>query len=105
MSSHDMMEICRGLVGREAQVKNAPDRSQVGLRGKIVDETLKTIIIKENNRLWRVPKQGATFIVQLPSHRIEVLGDTLIQRPEERLKKWWKKIRKVKKHGCKGSRM
>ena len=64
--------------------------SNINIRGKVVDETMKTLIIQSTG-LKRVAKKDATFKFSLDGVAVKVEGKTLIGRPEDRVKKQNKK--------------
>ncbi|MEM7819841.1 MAG: ribonuclease P protein component 1 [Candidatus Aenigmatarchaeota archaeon] len=78
------------LIGLECEIVKAKNKYQVGLKGKIIDETMKTILL-ENEKIKRIPKQGTTFRLKLDNCIVDVDGDKLISRPEDRIKKKFKK--------------
>lgn len=64
-----------------------------GIKGKVVDETRNTIKIEDyegNEKI--VPKKEATFHFKLPDgSKVEIDGKILVARPEDRIKKRFKK--------------
>lgn len=79
------------LIGLHCEIVGAENKSQIGLRGRIIDETMKTIVIKENNQTKVIPKKGSRFRLKLNSKNVYVRGDSIVARPEDRIKK---KVRK-----------
>ncbi len=75
------------LVGLYCKVIRADNKSQVGIHGKIADETMKMLVINDK----RIPKRGTTFRVRLGTKSVDIDGNYIIARPEDRIKK---KIRK-----------
>ena len=71
------------LVGLDCAVASAKNRNHVGIEGKIVDETLKTIVIGGK----KVPKKDSIFRVKIGAKRIAIDGNYLVARPEDRIKK------------------
>ncbi|MGB9987595.1 ribonuclease P protein component 1 [Salarchaeum japonicum] len=58
------------LVGLHAEVVDSTDPSRVGIAGRIVDETMRTLLIREgepegSSGVKRVPKVGTTLEVRL----------------------------------------
>lgn len=72
-------------IGLEVEVAASPDPSTVGLRGTVVDETKHTFVVRGGGRDRRIPKRGARF--RFPLAGIEVAGDEILFRPEDRVKK------------------
>ena len=71
------------LIGSAVVVLDAPNKSLVGLRGVVVDETQYTIVIKTTQNQKRVFKRGATFRFGTTT----IKGDEITKRPEDRVKK------------------
>ena len=81
------MSIRKGeLIGLQVEVIGATDPSQVGLRGRVVDETMKTIIIEKEGKEKMIQKKGAVFRFDVRGG-IEVHGEDILFRPEERIKR------------------
>ncbi len=78
------------LVGLEVMVKEHTCEGLKGLSGKVVDETMNTLVIRgADGRLRRVPKEGGVFLFKLDEHHtVEVRGDSIVGRPEDRLKRY-----------------
>ncbi len=76
------------LIGLEAHVAASRDPALVCRRGKIVDETKKTLILETARGAIRVTKEGCTFDIGLPDGTlVRVDGHLLSGRPESRMKK------------------
>lgn len=76
------------LMGLQCEIVGAENKSQVGLRGRIVDETMKTIVLEgKDNREIIIPKKGTKFQVQLGKKSAVITGDFIVARPEDRIKK------------------
>ena len=81
------------LIGKQVRVVRSPDKGIIGLGGKVVDETLNTLVIEpdENSKKngdHTVAKIGNRFAF----NGITVDGNEIGFRPEDRLKKNWKKL-------------
>ncbi len=77
------------LIGLEAEVVDSRNRSQVGIRGLILDETRNMLLIgmPGGRKRW-VAKKDVVLRVVLPDGlRLIVEGRVLVGRPEERLKR------------------
>ncbi|MBI5332491.1 MAG: ribonuclease P protein component 1 [Candidatus Aenigmarchaeota archaeon] len=79
------------LIGLDCTVIRSGNKSQIGIKGKIVDETLRTLIIETEHGLKKILKDSCVFRMNLKGQNILVEGSYLIARPEDRIKK---KIRK-----------
>ncbi len=76
------------FIGLEAKVVRSSNQSQIGIRGKVLDETQKTLTISHNDKEKRIIKRTSTFQFTFPDKTvIEVEGKVLVGRPEDRAKK------------------
>ncbi len=78
------------LIGLEIEVLSDSNPANVRIRGKVVDETMKTLVIR-GERTWKIAKKDAIFRFNLDGAAVKVEGKTLIGRPEDRVKKQTKK--------------
>ncbi|GAB3312836.1 ribonuclease P protein component 1 [Haloplanus salinarum] len=58
------------LVGLRTRVVESTNPDSVGIVGRVVDETMRTLVI-EGDRVRRVPKRGTTFEFALPQRTDE----------------------------------
>jgi ribonuclease P protein subunit POP4 len=81
--------VARGeLVGLPVRVAAAADAGLVGLEGHVVDETLRTLVVRRpDGRLSRLGKRGASFEFATAKGPVLVDGAALEFRPEDRTKK------------------
>jgi ribonuclease P protein subunit POP4 len=80
------------LIGLEVRVVESTNPSQVGLSGRVVDESRNILAIETRAGVRNLPKEDCTFSFLLPSgERVRVEGRLLVARPEDRVKK---KLRK-----------
>ena len=80
------------LIGLEARVVESTNPSQVGLSGRVVDETRNILSIDTSKGVRNLPKQDCIFSFHLSSGEwVRVDGRLLLARPEDRPKK---KLRK-----------
>ncbi len=75
------------LIGLEAGVVRSRNLSHRAVKGFIIDESMKTLVIEQDGESKRIPKRDATFIIKLPSGLVEVEGAALYGRPQDRVKK------------------
>jgi len=76
------------LIGLEVEVKKSTNKSQIGIKGRVVDETYNMLVIETEKGEKRVEKKSCVFIFKLPNgKKVEVEGWVLIGRPEDRIKK------------------
>ncbi len=76
------------LIGLYIRVLEHTDPSLVGLTGRIVDETQKTLLIEtETGRRKRVYKEHGVYEIVLPrGEKVIIRGFEILGRPEDRLK-------------------
>jgi ribonuclease P protein subunit POP4 len=78
----------RGLIGLEVRIVNSSNPSLLGVSGRVVDETKKTLVIESGGKAKVVPKSTSLFIITLPGgQEVEVEGGRILGRPEDRIKK------------------
>ena len=75
------------LIGLEAGVVSSRNPSHRAVKGFIVDESMRTLVIERDGEAKRIPKRDATFIIKLPSGLVEVEGAAMYGRSEDRVKK------------------
>ena len=81
------------LVGLFVKVTNSTHEGFTGIEGKVVDETKNTISIETDETEKIVPKGVATFHFYLPDGNVvEIEGKIIIARPEDRIKKKFRKF-------------
>ncbi|SDA38223.1 ribonuclease P protein component 1 [Methanobrevibacter millerae] len=80
------------FIGLNVDVKSKTDKS-LNLFGTVIDETKNTFKIESSGQEKIIPKKGSIFTFEIPSgEKVEVIGDILSIRPEDRIKKRFKKI-------------
>jgi len=81
------------LIGLHVKVASSTHEGFIGIEGKVVDETKNTIRIETDKDEKIVPKGAATFHFYLPDGNIiEIEGKIIIARPEDRIKKKFRKF-------------
>lgn len=76
------------LIGTEVEVVESSNPSLRGLAGRVVDESMKTLLVEPSPgaRVRRVPKAGCRFRFRWEGGRTaEIEGRELVGRPEERV--------------------
>ena len=81
------------FIGLDVHATSKKNKS-LNLKGTIIDETKNTIKIEGIDNIERtVPKKDSIFIFEIPNgEKIEIDGNILSIRPEDRIKKRFKKI-------------
>jgi len=76
------------FIGLNAKVMKSTNPNYMGISGKVIDETRNTFVIRHENKDKVVVKNAAVFHFTMPDGTIvEVNGNTIIGRPEDRVKK------------------
>lgn len=80
------------LIGLEARVAKAHDEQIVGVQGEIVDETLRTLMLRiggPGGRRMRLSKVGTVFALRTgpDADWVEIDGAAIEYRPADRTKK------------------
>jgi len=76
------------FIGLEAKVVRSSNPNQIGIRGKVMDETQRTLTISHKDKDKRIVKETSTFQFTLPDRTvIEVDCKVIVGRPEDRAKK------------------
>lgn len=81
------------LVGLEVKVTHGLHGDLEGIKGKVVNETKNTLTIDDGEGNEKIiPKGSATFQFKLPEGiTVEIDGKIIISRPEDRIKKRFRK--------------
>ena len=81
------------FVGLEVEVASSSHDGYKGIRGKVIDETKNTIKIEDDFGDEKIiPKKVSIFEFTLPNgSRVEIDGKIIAIRPENRIKKRYKK--------------
>ena len=81
------------FIGLKVHASGENNKS-LNLYGTVIDETKNTIKIETSNNAERIiPKNGSIFVFELPNgEKVEINGKILSIRPEDRIKKRFKKI-------------
>jgi ribonuclease P protein subunit POP4 len=74
------------LIGLQVEVVRATDPGQLRVSGRVVDETRNLLVLEAGGVEKRIPKRGTRFRFQIQSG-IELEGDEIRFRPEDRVKK------------------
>ncbi len=81
------------LIGLKVEIVNSKNKSLIGIRGTIINETKNMLTIElDNKKIKKIIKDQATLNLKFKNHIVQVNGQLLVGRPEERIKK----IRKLK---------
>ncbi len=73
------------LIGEEIEVIDSKNKSNIGIRGKIADETKETLRVHQNDGREVVLMKNVITIKLVKSGKV-ISGEIIAKRPEERLK-------------------
>lgn len=74
------------LIGVNMKVVNSENKSNIGINGRIVDETKNTISVKTPKGIKKLMKKQNTFQLESGNMKFIIKGELLMHRPEERIK-------------------
>ena len=75
------------LIGLDIEICEAKNKSNIGIKGRIVDETQHTIIVQVGNQKKRLIKKEVSFITKINNRTVKINGKIVVGRPHERIKK------------------
>jgi ribonuclease P protein subunit POP4 len=81
------------LVGLQAEITHSSHGDLEGIKGKVVNETKKTLTIEDGEGNEKIiPKGSVTLRFTLPEGiTVEIEGKIIVSRPEDRIKKRFRK--------------
>jgi ribonuclease P protein subunit POP4 len=76
------------FIGTKAKISKSSHPGNVGISGKVIDETRNTFAILHDGKRKTVIKDSSIFQFKYPDDTVvEIDGRILVGRPEDRLKK------------------
>ena len=76
------------LIGLNVEIIDSKNKSLIGIKGKIIDETKNMIFIEtQDKEIKKIIKNQVKFLLQYQNKKYEINGEILASRPEERIKK------------------
>ena len=82
------------FIGLSVEVTESTNEGLIGLHGIIIDETRNTIRIDTGKDEKIIPKESVTLLFTLPEgEKVSIDGKVILARPEDRIKKKFRKIR------------
>ena len=89
--------IVHELIGLRVRVVRASAPEYQGLEGDVVDETMNVLVVNTGKGPKTVPKKGTIFEFELPTgEKVLVDGNLIRHRPEERTKKLWRIVLRMR---------
>ena len=81
------------FIGLESTISQSNHFDYIGLHGKIIDETKNTFTILHKSKPKNIIKNSAIFRFKFyDGQTVEINGNLLVGRPEDRLKKKIKRL-------------
>lgn len=74
------------LIGLKASVIGGTEKSRIGLRGYIVDETKNLLVLETEKGVKRIPKKESVFEIALGGEKVIIEGKRILAKPEDRIK-------------------
>ncbi len=74
------------LIGKVAAVVGSKNKHNIGIKGRVVDETKNTITIQTVEGQKKLIKNQSIFKFTINNKKITVNGEKITARPEERIK-------------------
>lgn len=72
----------------EVEIVYSPNICELGIRGRVVDETKNLLIVRSNSSLKKIEKKYRVFKFVLPcGKKVYIRGSSIVGRPEERVKR------------------
>lgn len=93
VDAHDLLlaELLMGeLIGRDMEIVKSTRKELIGVKGRIVDETLNTFLVETKKKEKTIPKALCVFRFKVGRDHRDVDGRRLVFRPEDRIKKYWR---------------
>lgn len=85
------------IIGLICEITDAKNKDIIGLKGKVIDETKNTLRIQTKKGIKIILKNQVTLKFTINKKSIQIQGEKLVKRPEERIKdetkdkKYWNK--------------
>ncbi len=73
------------VIGLHIIITDSRNKANIGIEGKIIDETKHTLLIRTNEGKKQLMKNNITFMIK--EKKIMVQGKALAGKPEERIKR------------------
>jgi len=94
--SNPALVLAHEWIGLDVEVIESPNECEVGIKGQIIDETMKTLKIKTDKGVKTIAKKHRMFKIKFCNKVLKVKGDLIAYRPEDRIKKGIMTIKRAK---------
>ena len=74
------------LIVRTVEIIDSANKANIGLTGRIIDETKHLLVIETSKGLKKVLKKTNTFQITYLGEKVTLKGELLYGAPEERIK-------------------
>ncbi|NIO23268.1 MAG: ribonuclease P protein component 1 [Candidatus Aenigmarchaeota archaeon] len=80
------------LIGLKVKIVESSNKKNIGISGRVVDETRNIMVIeKTKGKEVRLSKEHNVFVFVLNRQKVRIDGKILVGRPEDRIKKKFRK--------------
>ena len=75
------------MIGEVIEVTSSGNKTLIGLRGRVIDESKNTIILDTKKGKKTLLKDQVIFIVEKKGKKLKIDGKKICFRPEDRIKR------------------
>ncbi|MBS3054822.1 MAG: ribonuclease P protein component 1 [Candidatus Aenigmarchaeota archaeon] len=75
------------FIGLECEIVRSSNPSQAGISGRVIDEGMRIMIVRTRDGDKKIEKKNSVFRFAVGGKKVEVDGNFIIARPEDRIKK------------------
>ena len=75
------------LIGKMAEIVDSKNKSDIGIKGNIIDETKTSLLIEDKNKKKQVFKKNIILAINIKDKQFKIKGERLFGKPKERIKK------------------
>ncbi|MBW2973261.1 ribonuclease P protein subunit [Candidatus Woesearchaeota archaeon] len=74
------------LIGRTVEIIGSANKSNIGMRGKVLDETKHLLFIETSKGIKKIQKKKNIFQIRYLGEKVNIKGELLFGAPAERIK-------------------
>lgn len=74
------------IIGRNIKITESKNKANIGLEGKIIDETKNMLTIKTTKGKKKLVKKNIIFTMKINNSETTIRGEEIQAAPEERIK-------------------
>jgi ribonuclease P protein subunit POP4 len=75
------------LISLDAEIMDCRDRSQIGIKGRVINETKNLLYLRHDSKTWKVVKKISKFRFTHGNNSFIVDGEEISFRADERTEK------------------